>query len=803
MKHISVKRVIGIALIGVSILNNTLSLGGIQVDAASSDIIYPLKEVSKLECRFKAFDTLENDCKQSLPKLKTKDYEKYAKQNGGYNDFTRLYTVLWGSSYKYGWDVGNGWHMWVDIATAQWTPVYAMAKWKVINAGTLSAFGKNVSIEHTINGKKIVSNYSHLHKIHVSAGETVKVGEKIWEVGSTGNSTGNHLHFQIDLPSSFYPAYYNTSSCPYSYYQITEDGVCFDQLQNITVDPLLFLETNGAIIDKISVTKIKSTNSASLPNTRSKSSWFDMSIFNRTVYTGYSKSDIKLVQEIFSDLKEYRGPISGDYTDIEDDIIAYQLSKRVIATKNEAGAGWFGPKTRKQTKKDYDRFLKKWGKAGDYKKYNKSTTQVDSWIKTKKISRNNLISREEIEKREVEEFMKKYDVELQFQDLNSRIDVGNTSILKLTISRNGKPFVGNMPSGMTFALDTRVAKVFPTKLYNFKDGKRDIKISGIKSWETTLYVKIWNEVVEKMKINVDAAWKIIYPDASSIVSAKSIVLGDKSTGIAVFKNNDQPLVNTEYGSTFQLKASKWVQVCIKRWSLNSIKRVYKTPCSDSDFINATNFSYDDTVWGLLIFDYKVASKDAKIEIINNYNNQVLSVQNLAVKNPTWLKNTYAYKKEVIEMLEAGIVDGINKGYFLQDRELSHYDGLAWIENTLSSIQNTSDDADILSQVADDLETVKYAKSRASRFNKLSRQEFLNLVYEYTIYHDNLNVSIEYRDLEWADNAKANAIFSDNITWKDKFGDNYYQPNETVKRWEAAYMLAQALKRNATALYVSR
>ena len=73
--------------------------------ASSDEIIYPLKKISALECRFEDFDTLSGNCIQDLPILKTKDYNKYASQNGGYNEYTRLYTVLWGSSYKYGWDV--------------------------------------------------------------------------------------------------------------------------------------------------------------------------------------------------------------------------------------------------------------------------------------------------------------------------------------------------------------------------------------------------------------------------------------------------------------------------------------------------------------------------------------------------------------------------------------------------------------------------------------------------------------------------------------------------------------------------
>jgi hypothetical protein len=64
-------------------------------EASANEIIYPLKQISKLECRFEDFDTLSGECKQDLPILYTKDYVKYATQNSGYNDYTRLYTMLW------------------------------------------------------------------------------------------------------------------------------------------------------------------------------------------------------------------------------------------------------------------------------------------------------------------------------------------------------------------------------------------------------------------------------------------------------------------------------------------------------------------------------------------------------------------------------------------------------------------------------------------------------------------------------------------------------------------------------------
>jgi len=107
--NININRLISILLIlpflAVNLWINTVS-------AATDKIVYPLKEVSKLSCRYQDFKDLGSNCKQNLPILKSKDYAKYIKQNWGYNDYTRYYTVLWWASYKYGWDVWFWGHEW-------------------------------------------------------------------------------------------------------------------------------------------------------------------------------------------------------------------------------------------------------------------------------------------------------------------------------------------------------------------------------------------------------------------------------------------------------------------------------------------------------------------------------------------------------------------------------------------------------------------------------------------------------------------------------------------------------------------
>lgn len=85
-------------------------------------------------------------------------------------------------------------HEGIDIGAPVGTNVYAFMSGTVIEAGWDGGYGRLVAIRHA-NG--LVSYYGHNSKILVHVGETVKKGEHIAEVGSTGNSTGPHCHFEI------------------------------------------------------------------------------------------------------------------------------------------------------------------------------------------------------------------------------------------------------------------------------------------------------------------------------------------------------------------------------------------------------------------------------------------------------------------------------------------------------------------------------------------------------------------------------------------------------------------------------
>ena len=85
-------------------------------------------------------------------------------------------------------------HTGVDYRGSTGTPVYAVANGRVVLAGRNGGFGNTVEIQHE---NAYITQYAHLHRIHVRNGQRVSKGTVVGTVGSTGVSTGPHLHFGL------------------------------------------------------------------------------------------------------------------------------------------------------------------------------------------------------------------------------------------------------------------------------------------------------------------------------------------------------------------------------------------------------------------------------------------------------------------------------------------------------------------------------------------------------------------------------------------------------------------------------
>ncbi|QNE73595.1 peptidoglycan DD-metalloendopeptidase family protein [Streptomyces finlayi] len=99
-----------------------------------------------------------------------------------------------GTPYRQSGSWASGYHTGVDFPVPTGTSVKAVSAGKVVSAGWAGAYGYEVVIRH---GDGRYSQYAHLSALHVRAGQQVSSGQRVARSGSTGNSTGPHLHFEI------------------------------------------------------------------------------------------------------------------------------------------------------------------------------------------------------------------------------------------------------------------------------------------------------------------------------------------------------------------------------------------------------------------------------------------------------------------------------------------------------------------------------------------------------------------------------------------------------------------------------
>lgn len=156
------------------------------------------EEEEVLDAEFKGYVAEEKALEQQLRAAQAR-----ANSGGTYRKSSGMF--LWPAAGRlssgYGWRVhpisGNRkHHNGIDIANGVGTPIRAAAAGTVIHAasGWNGGYGTSVKIDH---GNGYVTHYAHLSSLSVKVGQKVSAGQTIGGMGSTGSSTGSHLHFEV------------------------------------------------------------------------------------------------------------------------------------------------------------------------------------------------------------------------------------------------------------------------------------------------------------------------------------------------------------------------------------------------------------------------------------------------------------------------------------------------------------------------------------------------------------------------------------------------------------------------------
>ncbi len=162
------------------------------------------------------------------------------------------YPIVYMGKYKFDHFENTGSHPAVDIKLATGTPVFAIANGIVVKSITQSTgYGQHIVIRHDSvpNYGTVYSSYSHLSNRNVNVGDIVKKDEQIGKVGSTGNSTTAHIHFQIDKKDAPFFPYWPFSmsdarAAGYNFTSAVNAGFGKENGLRYTINPFTFIHKN-------------------------------------------------------------------------------------------------------------------------------------------------------------------------------------------------------------------------------------------------------------------------------------------------------------------------------------------------------------------------------------------------------------------------------------------------------------------------------------------------------------------------------------------------------------------------------
>jgi len=140
---------------------------------------------------------IENKVSETIKEIEKQEEEKNAIADiNGIKLATLPVTGTISSRYGVSSRIRKSNHTGLDIAATTGTPIKVMADGVVTNASYSGSYGNLVKVDH---GNGVETWYAHTSKMYVKKGQEVKAGDEIATVGSTGNSTGPHLHLEIRL----------------------------------------------------------------------------------------------------------------------------------------------------------------------------------------------------------------------------------------------------------------------------------------------------------------------------------------------------------------------------------------------------------------------------------------------------------------------------------------------------------------------------------------------------------------------------------------------------------------------------
>ncbi|MBP9728134.1 MAG: peptidoglycan DD-metalloendopeptidase family protein [Candidatus Moranbacteria bacterium] len=194
----------------VGVLYQDLALRNQSIETAKNSKAVLLGKTQAEETKYEGLvdklqkerDDIENEIADLESGLSTEGLPSYSKGTLAYPVKKVTISQNYGKTKFSKNAYASGKHNGIDFAGSYGTAILAAASGKVIGTGNLGkyAYGRWAAIDH---GNGIVTLYGHMSSVGVSTGDKVDKGEQIGKMGSTGYSTGNHLHFTVFSADSY------------------------------------------------------------------------------------------------------------------------------------------------------------------------------------------------------------------------------------------------------------------------------------------------------------------------------------------------------------------------------------------------------------------------------------------------------------------------------------------------------------------------------------------------------------------------------------------------------------------------
>ncbi|MFB7495567.1 peptidoglycan DD-metalloendopeptidase family protein [Streptomyces sp. NPDC056161] len=171
-----------------------------QAKKTSPEAKHDAKHDAKHEAKPQAKSEAKSEAKKDTSGAKKAAGSTHASSSGAHSRVAPVSAATGTQYHASGSHWSKGYHTGVDFPVPTGTPVKAVAAGHVVSAGWGGSFGYQVVIRHA-DGR--YTQYAHLSAISVKAGRPVTAGQRIGRSGSTGNSTGPHLHFEVRTGPGF------------------------------------------------------------------------------------------------------------------------------------------------------------------------------------------------------------------------------------------------------------------------------------------------------------------------------------------------------------------------------------------------------------------------------------------------------------------------------------------------------------------------------------------------------------------------------------------------------------------------